>query len=143
MPPILAQQPAADRREDDRRHPEAHAGSPPAGAEQTSFSWKRETLVDDARATRRYLDGLRETAATPEQRKRGIALLRETARRLRKRQIPDNDAKTADSFDAGSLKPDTKTATPRPHDSGPPPTRKRRKRTPNHKQAADRMAAYA
>jgi len=138
MPPILAQQPAADRRENDRRHPEADASSPPAGAEQTSFGWKRETRVDDARATRRYLDGLRETAATPEQRERGMALLRQTARRLRKQQAP---AKTADA--ARNFEAQTTTATPAPHHSAPPPAGTRRRHTPRQERPADPMAAYA
>lgn len=143
MPPILAQEPAVEQREDDTRHPEAQAGSPPAGAEQTSFRFKSETRVDDARTTRRYLDGLRETAATPEQRARGLALLRETARRLRKRQAATEDAEAADSFDAGAFTTGAKTATPRPQESGPPQASKRPGHRSRQQQPAGRMAAYA
>ena len=125
MPPILEQEPAVNWSEDHKRRPEAHAGNPAATAEQIPFAWKKDAGVDGANATRCYLDSLRKSAATPEQRDRGIALLRETARRLRKRQTATAAPETTGTLDAAG-----KPATPAPQETAAPTVRKSRRRTP-------------
>ena len=93
MSPTPEKEPTANWWENKARPPEAQTPDPPAAADHEGFGWTNAPRIRNAAETRSYLDALRASAATPEQRRRGMALLKETASRLRKRQTA---ATTAD-----------------------------------------------
>ena len=125
MSPTTEKAPTTNWWENETRPPEAQTPDPPAAADHERFGWKNAPRIRNAAATRDYLDALRASAATPEQRRRGMALLMETASRLRKRQSAATSAEQAADTAPAHEAAATQTA---PGESGRTPARRSRRR---------------